>query len=269
MEAALLGLFMISACVFTVLLEFPGSPVRQAVPDPSTRRFLTGIAMGTTAIALIYSPWGKQTGAHFNPSTTLTFWWLGKVRSQDAAWYIVAQFVGGAAGVMIAHAFLGPRLADPTTRFAATLPGVAGPVVAFAAEATISFLLMSVILKVSNHASLARYTGVFAGVLVALYITFEAPLSGMSMNPARTFSSAVAAGKWTALWLYFTAPPLGMVAAAAIYLRRHGADSIACAKLHHQNDKRCIHCGAGMEPFSSPPHSSPRRGSTPLPLHTT
>ena len=254
MEAALLGLFMISACVFTVLLEFPGSPVRQAVPDPSTRRFLTGIAMGTTAIALIYSPWGKQTGAHFNPSTTLTFWWLGKVRSQDAAWYIVAQFVGGAAGVMIAHAFLGPRLADPTTRFAATLPGVAGPVVAFAAEATISFLLMSVILKVSNHASLARYTGVFAGVLVALYITFEAPLSGMSMNPARTFSSAVAAGKWTALWLYFTAPPLGMVAAAAIYLRRHGADSIACAKL---------------EPFSSPPHSSPRRGSTPLPLHTT
>ena len=73
MEAALLGLFMISACAFTVLLEFPGSPVRQAVPDPGIRRFLTGLAMGTTAIALIYSPWGKQSGAHFNPAMTLTF----------------------------------------------------------------------------------------------------------------------------------------------------------------------------------------------------
>ena len=215
MEAALLGLFMISACVFTVLLEFPGSPVRQAVPDPGIRRFLTGLAMGTTAIALIYSPWGKQSGAHFNPSTTLTFWWLGKVRSQDATWYIVAQFVGGATGVMIARAFLGVRLADPATHFAATVPGMAGPVVAFVAEAAISFVLMSIILKVSNHASWARYTGLFAGVLVALYITFESPLSGMSMNPARTFGSAVAAGDWTALWLYFTAPPLGMVAAAA------------------------------------------------------
>jgi aquaporin Z len=271
MEAALLGLFMISACAFTVLLEFPGSAVRQAVPDPGVRRFLTGLAMGSTAIALIYSPWGKQSGAHFNPSTTLTFWWLGKVRSQDATWYIVAQFVGSAVGVMIAHALLGPRLADPTTHFAATVPGAAGSAVAFVAEAGISFVLMSIILRVSNHDSLARYTGVFAGGLVALYITFEAPLSGMSMNPARTFGSAVAAGDWTALWLYFTAPPLGMIAAAAIYLRRRGAHSIACAKLHHQNDKRCIHCGARMEPFSSPPHSSPRQRehAAPAPHHLT
>ncbi len=259
MEAALLGLFMISACAFTVLLEFPGSPVRQAVTDPAIRRFLIGLAMGTTAIALIYSPWGKQSGAHFNPATTLTFWWLGKVKPRDAAWYVAAQFAGGAMGVVVARALLGTRLADPATHFAATIPGPKGPAVAFVAEAAISFVLMSVILRVSNHARLASHTGLFAGALVALYITFEAPLSGMSMNPARTFSSAVVAGDWTALWLYFTAPPLGMIAAAAIYLRRHGAHAVACAKLHHQNDKRCIHCGARMEPFSSRPHSSPRR----------
>src|SRR6201997_3928454 len=78
MEAACLGLFMVSACSFTVLLQHPGSIVRQMIPSAFLRRALTGVAMGLTAIALIYSPWGKQSGAHFNPSVTLTFFRLGK-----------------------------------------------------------------------------------------------------------------------------------------------------------------------------------------------
>jgi aquaporin Z len=73
MEAACLGLFMVSACSFTVLLQHPGSIVRQMVPSTLLRRSLTGMAMGLTAIALIYSPWGKQSGAYFNPSVTLAF----------------------------------------------------------------------------------------------------------------------------------------------------------------------------------------------------
>ena len=258
MEAALLGLFMISACGFVVLLEFPGSPVRRALPDAGVRRFLTGLAMGGTAIALIYSPWGKQSGAHFNPATTLTFWWLGKVPRRDAAWYVAAQFAGAALGVLVARVLLGGRLADPATNFAVTMPGPAGVAAAFGAEVAISFILMSVILRVSNHPGLARHTGIFAGILVALYITFEAPLSGMSMNPARSFGSAVVAADWTALWLYFTAPTLGMLAAAALYVRQRGRGGVACAKLHHQNDKRCIFCASRLEPFALRLHSSPR-----------
>lgn len=269
MEAALLGLFMISACVFTVLLELPASPVRQALPDAGVRRLLTGLAMGATAIALIYSPWGKQSGAHFNPATTLTFWWLGKVARRDAVWYVAAQFAGGTAGVLLARAALGSRLADPATHFAVTRPGPQGVAAAFAAEVVISFVLMSVILKISNHPRLARYTGVFAGILVACYITFESPLSGMSMNPARTFASAVVAGDWMALWVYFLAPPLGMLAAAALYVGRRGRGAVACAKLHHQNDKRCIFCASRLEPFSLRLHSSPRRReqAAPTPHH--
>jgi len=99
-----------------------------------------------------------------------------------------------------------------------------------------------VILSVSNHPRWARYTGLCAGLLVAGYITFEAPLSGMSMNPARTFGSALFAANWTAIWIYFTAPPLGMLAAAQLYLARRGRQAVACAKLHHQNSKRCIFC---------------------------
>jgi glycerol uptake facilitator-like aquaporin len=102
MEAAGLGIFMLAACTFATLLEHPASPVRQAISDPILRRLLMGLAMGLTAINLIYSPWGKQSGAHLNPSVTLTFWRLGKVASWDALLYIAAQFVGGMTGVLLA-----------------------------------------------------------------------------------------------------------------------------------------------------------------------
>jgi aquaporin Z len=125
--------------------------------------------------------------------------------------------------------------------------------VAFAAEVLISFVLMSVVLRVSNIRSLNRFTGLCAGLLVATYLTLEAPLSGMSMNPARTFGSAWSARVWSALWLYFLAPSLGMLLAAALYVRGHGAHRVLCAKLHHHNRKRCIfHCRyAGAEPKGS------------------
>jgi aquaporin Z len=242
MEAALLGLFMISACGFTVLLEHPASPVHGAVPDPFLRRLLVGLAMGATAILLIYSPWGKQSGAHMNPAITLTFTRLGKVAPQDATAYMVAQFAGGIGGVLIARLVLGGLLAHPNVGYAATLPGRWGVPVAFIAEAGISGLLVLIVLSVSNHPRWAAYTGLCAGLLVASYITFEAPLSGMSMNPARTFSSALFSRNWTAVWIYFTAPPLGMLAAAQLFLARHGRKAVACAKLHHQNPKRCIFC---------------------------
>jgi glycerol uptake facilitator-like aquaporin len=97
MEAAGLGLFMLSACAFTVLLYHPVSPVERAVESQVMRRVLMGLAMALTAVAIIYSPWGRRSGAHLNPAVTLTFWRLGKVAGWDAAFYIIAQFVGGLA----------------------------------------------------------------------------------------------------------------------------------------------------------------------------
>ncbi len=262
MEAGLLGLFMISACGFTVLLEHPRSAVHLAVPDPTLRRALMGLAMGSTAVALIHSPWGKQSGAHFNPATTLAFLRLGRVPLRDAAGYVAAQFLGGALGVLAASLALGGLIADRATRFAATLPGPAGVPAAFIAEAAISFVLMSTILRVSNHPTRAHLTGLCAGALLALYITVEAPLSGTSMNPARTLASALFARDWTALWIYFTAPPLGMLLAAELYVRRRGAAAVVCAKLHHRNARRCIFCQARSSPpadgtFLPPPSLYP------------
>jgi len=243
-EAAGLGTFMISACVFTILLVHPASPVALWIADPVWKRAVIGIAMGLTAIALVYSPWGKRSGAHFNPSLTIAFFGLGKIAFGDACFYIVAQFTGAVAGVLICAAFLRPWISDSRVNYAVTTPGAYGARVALVSEFVISFLLMTVVLVFSNNKKLAAFTGVFAGILVATYITMEAPVSGMSMNPARTVGSAVPAHIWKDWWIYFTGPPLGMLAAAGAYVKVAGAHNVICAKLHHGTPDTCIFkCG--------------------------
>jgi aquaporin Z len=123
--------------------------------------------------------------------------------------------------------------------YVATLPGHSGIGVAFIAESSISFLLMLVILSSANHARIARFTGLIVACLVASFITFEAPLSGMSMNPARTLGPDIVGDVWRGLWIYFLAPPLGMLAAAELFVRVRGRRSIRCAKLHHDH-RPCI-----------------------------
>jgi aquaporin Z len=243
-EAAGIAAFLLAAVAATVALEHPTSPLRGALPDALVRRALMGIAMGTTAVALVYSPWGQRSGAHFNPALTLAFLRLGKVAPADAAGYVAAQFAGAIGGVALAGALLGSLPADEPVRFAATVPGRFGAAAAFAGEAAISFATMLTVLVVSNAPRFARWTGVCCGLLVATWIAFEAPLSGMSMNPARTVGSATGAGVFTSLWIYFAAPLTGMLLAAECYVRAAGRRRVRCAKLHHQNAQRCIfRCG--------------------------
>jgi len=239
-EAAGLGFFMISAGAFGSLLEYPGSPVRMALGDPLLRRALMGLCMALTAMTIIYSPWGKRSGAHINPAVTFTFWRLGKVEGRDALFYILSQFAGGAAGLLALSTVLRGPLGSPDVRWVATLPGTAGREAAFVAEIAISFLLMLTVLNVSNNPAISRYTGLAAAALVATYITVEAPLSGMSMNPARSFASALGGSIWSSYWIYAAAPLLGMLAAAQTYVALRGSRRVLCAKLHHDNDQRCI-----------------------------
>ena len=115
-------------------------------------------------------------------------------------------------------------------------PGVYGAAVAFAAELAISSILMITVLLVTNHERWARYTPYFVGSLYAANITFETPLSGMSMNPARTFGPVAYGGYWHTLWIYFIAPSVGMLAAAETFLRIRRGGAPYCAGLHHAND---------------------------------
>jgi aquaporin Z len=99
--------------------------------------------------------------------------------------------------------------------------------------------MMLTVLLVSNSRA-ARLTGLCAGALVAIYIVVEAPLSGMSLNPARTLGSAVPAGAWSGFWIYVTAPPLGMLLAAEVFVRARGVAAVLCAKLAHPRSGPCI-----------------------------
>jgi aquaporin Z len=241
-EALGLGVFMVSACLVTALVEHPSSPVRAAIPSDVARRLLIGLAMGLTAIAIIYSPWGKQSGAHINPAVTLTFFRLGRVAPWDAAFYVAAQFAGGALGVALSYALFPEAVSHPAVRFVVTTPGPAGIPAAVAGEVITSFLLMLAVLALSGS-RFAPYTGLVAGALVAAYIAVEAPYSGMSMNPARTVASSIVARDWTACWVYLIAPLAAMLLAGEVYLRAVGLAGVACAKLHHGADVRCIFCG--------------------------
>src|SRR2546428_2881328 len=100
------------------------------------------LAMGLTATALIYSPWGQRSGAHFNPAVTLTFFRLGKVAGWDAVFYAMAQIGGGLSGILVVAALTGGRVAHPAVSYVATGPGAWGVGVAFAAEGLISFVLI-------------------------------------------------------------------------------------------------------------------------------
>ena len=134
-EAWALGMFMVSA-------EYPGSPLHQAIGNPDLRRALIGIAMGLTAIALIYSPWGQRSGAHMNPAVTLAFLRLRKISRRDAVMYIAAQFIGGTLGILLVKALCQSAFAEAPVSYVVTIPGPQGTWLAFAAEFAISAVLM-------------------------------------------------------------------------------------------------------------------------------
>ena len=242
MEAALLGLYMMAAGIFAVLVQAPLSPVHIWVNSPFFRRLCYGLAMGAISIALVYSRWGRQSGAHANSAITFTYWRLGKIETLDALFYVTAQFAGGASGVALDSILLGDLFRMPPVRYSVTQPGPEGVWWAFGAELLMSFVLMSTILSVTNRPALAKYTGLFTGGLVALFLTFEAPLSGMSMNPSRTFSSALSGWLWRGVWAYFAGPIAGMLLAVEVRKRLLHAPMCACAKLYHDEHTRCIFC---------------------------
>jgi aquaporin Z len=230
---------MISACFFTVWLFHPASPALHLLPAPALRRLLMGIAMGATAIFIIRSPMGRRSGAHFNPAITLTYLRLGKIGRWDAGFYMLFQFIGGICGVGVSALCLRGSLAVPAVNYAVTVPGWGGPPAAFWAEFSMAALLMMVVLWFSNRPPLAPYTSYLVGGLIVMYVFVCAPVSGFSINPARTTGSAVFADVWTAVWIYFIAPPLGMLTSAEIYLRAFGVERVLCAKLHPDPSYPC------------------------------
>lgn len=239
MEAAEIAALMLSTCICGALLYSPDSPVKNAHLSGAPRSILMGFAVAMTAFLIIRSPFGRRTGAHCNPAVTLAFFWLGRVHRWDAACYILAHFFGAAAGVMAARQIAGMLLSDPPVRYMITLPGRHGDSAAFLGEFLLAALLMGAVLYASNHRLLVRFAPVFVALITVCCYAFSSSIAGFSVNPARSFSSALFAGVWQGIWIYFVAPSAGMLAAAMLYSRRVGRDGIYCAKVYHDLRSTC------------------------------
>lgn len=239
-EAWGLGTFMVLAGTMSTLLFAPSSPIYPLFPHEFLRRGCMGLAMGSGAIALIYSPWGKRSGAHLNPAFTLAFFRLGKLAPWDALFYSLAQFLGGAIGIALIARLIGPPFTQLPVNYIVTVPGTWGWPAAMGAEFLMAFGLMLMVLVVSNHRRFAQWTGILAGMMVAVYILLAVPISGVSLNPARTFASALPSHIWTAFWIYYFAPPLAMLVAVELYLQFTRANPRRlCGKLCPNNQTPC------------------------------
>lgn len=223
MEAGGLAGFVLGAGLLTIFLEHPDFPAMQSAfggeSNALWRRVPLGIVMGVYIAVVVYL-FGEKSGAHINPATTWAFFRVGKINFTDSCFYTLAQFVGAVGAALALKFVLGEWFAHPLINFGVTVPKPPhGSVSAFAAEFIISFVLMFVVLIVISSKRLEKYAAVVTGVLIALYLIFELPFSGMSLNPARSFAAALAANKWEHLWIYFVAPPAAMLLAAEIFKR--------------------------------------------------
>lgn len=239
MEGSELGLLMLSTCMWGTLTYSNKSPLSALGLSAVYNSILMGTAVAATTYMIIRSPFGRRSGAHMNPSVTLTFFWLGRVHRWDAVWYIVAHFFGAFAGVLAARQILGTWLSAPSVRYMVTVPGKHGNGITFIGEFLVSWVLMASILYSSNHRRLARFTPTLVAALTILFFVLSPSRSGFSVNPARTFSSAVFAGTWQGVWIYFAAPCLGMLSAAAVYIKTVGLNRVYCAKVFHDRRSVC------------------------------
>ena len=196
---------------FFLVLIGPGSVMVNAYSDGQLGTVGIGLAFAFVVTAMIYAL-GHLSGAHINPAVTLGFWSVRKFPAAEVVPYIVAQCSGAAAASLVLRTALGP-----VGELGATLPRISVPS-AFAIEWLLSFALMFVIMAAATD---ERVVDGFAALAVGLTVGFCAlmggPLTGASMNPARSFGPALAGWVWQAQWVYWLAPITGMMAAARVY----------------------------------------------------
>ena len=239
MEFAETCALMFCICSFGTLIYSHESPLKHWSLSSAGKSFLMGTAVALTTFLIIHSPFGRRTGAHFNPAITITYFYLDRVHHWDTLHYILSQFAGGLTGVLLAYEVFGSSLSSAPVSFVITTPGYFGSLMAFAAEFLLSGLMMGAVLFATNWRPLAKFSPiVIAGVTVFYYVLCPS-ISGFSVNPARSFASAFFARVWYGIWVYFVAPCAGMLAAANLYLRLRGPEQVYCAKIYHDMQSVC------------------------------
>ncbi len=232
------------------LMWADGSPMRVWIPSDDLRRLLTGMIFAGGATLVVLSRLGQRSGGHLNPAVTAAFWQHGKITTSDAVAYGIAQTLGAILGTLVIAQAGGEWV--ESIRYGVTAPGDGfSATQAFLAEVVITFLLVFLIFYCVSDQRFAKKTPFLAGSLVAFLVFVEAPISGTSLNPARSFGPALLAGEYSDNWIYWIAPFCGALAAVGLFVaifpekKRSG-----CAKLFHTERFRCIFskCGYSIVP---------------------
>ncbi len=216
-----------------VILDFgQGSPIVRWIPDPAVRRALTGFLFGATGGTIAWSWVGRTSGAHINPAVTLAFWLRGVMAPRIMLCYLAAQFTGAVAGSLPLLAWGG---LGRSVTLGATLVGTGfTPLEATLGEVVTTFFLIAGLFVFTGHPKLRRYTPLLMPALYAAMVWLEAPLSGTSTNPARSFGPAVASGDFSGFWVYLVGPTVGVLAAVLLFsLPRLAVFRQEVAKLYH------------------------------------
>jgi MIP family channel proteins len=196
---------------FFLVLVGPGAAMVNAFGGEILGQVGVALAFAFVVIAMVFAL-GHLSGAHINPAVTLAFWSVRRFPASEVFPYVLAQCIGASAASAVLRTTLG-QVGD----MGASLPRISTSG-AFLIEWLLSFALMFVIMAVATD---QRVADGFAAVAVGLTVGFCAllggPLTGASMNPARSFGPALVGGIWRTHWLYWLAPITGMMVAARVY----------------------------------------------------
>ena len=229
------ALLVLVGLSIVIALNGEGSPFLSLVPWPGLRRAITGFLFGSTAALIALSPLGRISGAHINPAVTFAFWLENKIKWRDAVGYVLAQCLGGALGALPLPLLWGP--AGQSLHEGVTLPDRTVPIVwPVMGEGLCAGLLVALIFITAAHKATQAFTPLVSAPLFAVLVWLEAPLSGASANPARSFGPAMVTGMWQDQWVYWVGPALG-AGLAAVLMR------LEIFRPHRPKEARLFHFG--------------------------
>ncbi|GLV56004.1 aquaporin [Dictyobacter sp. S3.2.2.5] len=234
---AFLLFFGISAGIFDFDTSFP---LVHLLPNQGLRLLITGLLFAGGGALVALSPPGMLSGGHINPAVSLAFWLQGKMHHSDLAGYLLGQFLGaiiGSALVVLAwgeHAY--------RAGVGRTVPGAGYPLwFVFLMEVGMTFLLVFFIFLFVSHHRLMRWTPFMVWILVAVLVWLGAPVSGTSLNPARSFGPAFVSWFWQDQWLYWLAPVAGALCAVGVFrLLTANKRDVLTGKLFHMPHYRSV-----------------------------
>jgi aquaporin Z len=234
-ELAGTALLVLGGLSVVIVMFGDGSPMVRLLPNEVVRTVVTSFLFGTIGSTIAVSRIGKESGAHINPAVTFGFWLMRKLDARAAAGYTIAQLLGACVGAvpLLAWGSMGRSVS-----FGATIPGPGySQAVVVIGEVVTTFGLVATLCVFLGFRRLRRYTPFVIPFLYAAMVPLEAPISGTSTNPARSFGPALISGRWDGWWIYWIGPALGTM--AAILVCGSFARRIEVAKLYHfESDRR-------------------------------